>query len=344
MKEYVNWAILAPGMIAETMAKAMSETAKTNSKIRLYAVGSRNYQKAKDFAQRWGFTKAYGNYEELLLDPEVDAVYIANPHAFHYETTMAALAAGKHVLCEKPAGCNSTQLFNMIKKARAKKLFFMEAMWTAFNPCISKIKDEIYAGTIGDVVHIESKFMNRLPYDGSGRLWDPEQAGGALLDLGIYNIYYSMLINDFFAVKDLSSNVKMYKGVDAWEGVNITFDNGVTASFQASCDRSSGSDTHDACIFGTKGFITTKDFFMAQKAEIHTYKNQWGNSNEVTKVIEEPFKVNGYEYELISATEDILSGRTESSIHPHLHSRIICSVMDDLRRQWNFIYPFETGI
>ena len=124
MKDYINWAILAPGRIAVKMAEAMNGEA-AGGKVRLYAVGSRNLERAKEFADKWNFQKAYGSYEELLADPGVDAVYVANPHAFHMETVLAALNAGKHVLCEKPAGCSRDQLDKMTSLARQKNLFFM---------------------------------------------------------------------------------------------------------------------------------------------------------------------------------------------------------------------------
>ncbi|MBS7266873.1 MAG: Gfo/Idh/MocA family oxidoreductase, partial [Treponema sp.] len=155
MKNYVNWAILAPGRIANSMAAAMNGIKdgklKTfdGSKIRLNAVASRNLERARDFAKKWNFEKAYGSYEELYKDPDVDAVYIANPHAFHLESALGCLKAGKHVLCEKPAGCSRDQLDKMTSIARENKLFFMEAMWTAFNPTIAEIRREIAAGTIG---------------------------------------------------------------------------------------------------------------------------------------------------------------------------------------------------
>ena len=238
MKDYVNWAILAPGIIANSMAQAMSGSVKNgNTKIRLYAVGSRSLERSEEFATKWGFEKAYGSYEELLADPAVDAVYVANPHAFHFDSVMQCLNAGKHVLCEKPAGCNISQLETMISTAKSKNLFFMEAMWTAFNPCVNKIRDAINSGVIGELKHIESRFCNRLAYDPHHRLYDAELAGGALLDLGIYNIYVSSMLNNFSDVANYSSNVKMVKGIDAWNSVNITYENGVTASFQSACDR-----------------------------------------------------------------------------------------------------------
>lgn len=345
MKDYVNWGILAPGIIANSMATAMNGVVNSKldvgKKIKLYAVASRNLERAQEFAAKYNFEKAYGSYEELFADGEVDAVYIANPHAFHFDSTIKALNAGKNVLCEKPAGCSRNQLDKMIDLAREKNLFFMEAMWTAFNPCIARIKEIISAGTIGELKHIESRFNNRLPYDPNSRLYAPELAGGALLDLGIYNIYFASMINDFSPVVSRSSNVRLLKGVDVWNSVNLTFENGVTTSFQSAADMSAGSDTHDATIFGTKGFITTQNFFLAQKAQVHIFKNEWGNENEITQEIDVPFMTNGYEYELMHATECILSGRQESDIHTWQKSQNLCQTMDDLRRDWGMKYPWE---
>lgn len=338
MKDYVNWAILAPGIIAGSMARAMKGT---KGKVHLYAVGSRNLENARQFAEKWGFEKAYGSYDELLADPLVDAVYVANPHAFHFDSVMKCLNAGKHVLCEKPAGCNLEQLNIMIKTAKEKNLFFMEAMWTAFNPCIKKQLEWIQDGKIGEIKHIHSFFCNRIPFDPKNRLWAPELAGGALLDLGIYNIYYSMMINQFVPVIDHSSTVRMENGIDAWNSVNLTFQNGVTSSFQSSCDMPAGTDTHNATVYGTKGFITTENFFMTQEAQLHTYQSEWGNENKITEKAKVPFDVNGYEYELIDATKCILEGKTESSVHPHHRSVELCTLMDTLRKEWNFKYPFE---
>ena len=338
MKDYVNWAILAPGIIANSMAQAMSGT---KGKVHLYAVGSRDYERSKAFADKWGFEKAYGSYEELLADPEVDAVYVANPHAFHFDSVMQCLNAGKHVLCEKPAGCNIEQLTIMEKTAKEKNLFFMEAMWTAFNPCIKQINKWIAEGKIGELKHIQSFFCNRIPFDKNHRLWAPELAGGALLDLGIYNIYFAMLLTNYAKVTGHSSTVRMENNIDAWNSVTLTFENGVTTSFQSACDMPAGSNSHDAIIYGTKGFITTQNFFMTQNAQLHTYKAEWGNDNEITEKADVPFSVNGYEYELIDATNCILAGKLESEVHTHQRSNELCILMDTLRKDWNFKYPFE---
>ncbi len=348
MKNYVNWAILAPGRIANSMAAAMNGIKDgklqtiSGEKIRLYAVASRNLERAKDFAAKWNFEKAYGSYEELYNDPDVDAVYIANPHAFHLESALGCLKAGKHVLCEKPAGCSRDQLDKMTSLAREKNLFFMEAMWTAFNPCIAEIKKEITAGTIGQIKNIDSRFCNRNPYDPNDRNYAPDQAGGALLDLGIYNIYFAMMLSDFSPVAERSSQVRMLKGVDAWNGVNLTFENGIVTSFQSAMDVPSTGHTHDAVIYGTKGFITVENFFCTQKANVYVYKNIWGSEADLVREIRQPFAVNGYEYECAHATEFILAGKTKSNVHTFKKSEDLIDMMDVLRKDWNFKYPWET--
>ena len=347
MKDYVNWAILAPGRIAASMAQAMNGVkdgvfgGTESKKINLYAVASRDKERAEEFSKKWNFQKSYGSYEELLSDPEVDAVYVANPHAFHHDSVIAALNAEKHVLCEKPAGCSRAQLDEMINLAKQKNLFFMEAMWTAFNPCIAEVKKAIAKGVIGKVQNIDTRFCNRNPYDPNDRNYSPHLAGGALLDLGIYNIYFAMMIADFSPVSERSSQVRMKNGVDSWNGVNLSFKNGIKTSFQSAMDVPSPLPTHDAVIYGEKGFITMQNFFMAQKAEIHIYKNIWGMENDIESTIEKPFLVNGYEYELLHATEFILSGKTESDVHTFKKSQDLCSVMDSLRADWNMKYPWE---
>lgn len=343
MKNYVNWAIVAPGIIAQSMAKAISESAKTDSRIVPYAVASRDAEKAKAFADKWGFKKVCNSYAELFNDSEVDVVYVANPHAFHFETVMAALEAGKHVLCEKPAGCNLYQLETMMNTAKSKNLFFMEAMWSAFNPCLGKIRQAIQSGKIGKLKHMQSYFCNRTPFEPTSRLWAPELAGGALLDLGIYNIFVAMMIADFSPVVDHSTSVRLVNGIDAWNSATLKFENGATTSFESAVDMPAGSNTHNATIYGEKGFITCENFFMTQEAQIHTYKQAWGNDNDITEVIKAPFDVNGYEYEMRHVTECILNGKLESDIYPHKTSIELCKMMDTLRNDWGMKYPFETG-
>ncbi|MBP5365957.1 MAG: Gfo/Idh/MocA family oxidoreductase [Bacteroidales bacterium] len=340
MKTQVNWAIVAPGNIANKMAEAISASGRTDKSICAYAIASRNIERASAFAQKWNFQKAYGSYEELFNDPNVDAVYVSNPHPFHHDVVVQALQHGKHVLCEKPAGCNMAQLTDMLDFARRQNLFFMEAMWSAFNPCLNAVRQRIGAGVIGDVKNIGSRFCNRFPYAPHSRFFDPDQAGGALLDLGIYNIYFSMMMAQSTNVVKYNSLARIEKGVDMWNSVNLLFDNGITASFQSAVNQPTVVDTHNAIIYGEKGFIFVKNFFMTEYAEVQLFTAD-GNEYRLAEKIDMPFDVNGYEYEMRAATQCILRGETESAVHPHSMSKILCSLMDSIRADWGLKYPFE---
>ena len=283
----------------------------------------------------------YESGEELIRKSSCDAVLICVPHYGHESLSIAAMENGKHVLCEKPVACNLDQLNKMIEKAKEKKLFFMEAMWTAFNPCIKKVKKIIEEGKIGEIKHIESSFYNRFEKDLKNRFWNPELAGGGLLDLGIYCIYYALCINNFEKLVDHSSSARLENGVDAWNSVNLKFKNGVTSHFQTAMDISSTTNSHDAVIYGTKGFITSTNFLRQTKAEIYLYKNEKGGEFELAEEINAPFDVNGFEYQLINATECINKGLIESDVHSFQRSIELCEIMDMLRKDWGMKYPFE---
>ena len=229
----------------------------------------------------------------------------------------------------------------MIAKAKEKKLFFMEAMWTAFNPCIKRVKEIISEGKIGEIKHIESSFYCRMDKDLKNRYWDPALAGGGLLDLGIYCIYYALTINNFEKLEEHSSCVRLEHGVDAWNSVNIKFKNGVTTHFQTAMDISSPSNSHDAVIYGSKGFITSTNFLRQEKAEVYLYKNEKGGEFELLEEIKAPFDINGFEYQLIHSTECISKGILESDVHSFQRSIELCEIMDMLRKDWNMKYPFE---
>lgn len=340
MKQTINWAIIAPGIIANKMAEAISVSSKTDNKICPYAIASRNIERAAEFAHKWSFQKYYGTYDEVFNDPLVDAVYISNPHAFHYNVVMQALQHGKHVLCEKPAGCNRQQLEEMTAYAQSKKLFFMEAMWSAFNPCLNAIRQRIREGVIGQIKHIGSRFCNRFPYSPQSRFFDPNLAGGALLDLGIYNIYFSMMMADCTEISKYTSTARIEKGVDMWNSVDFQLANGITVSFQSAVDQTTVFDTHNAVIYGEKGYIFVNNFFMTQNAEVHLFTTD-GNENEISEIINIPFEINGYEYEMRAATNCILNGELMSTQHPHGMSKVLCNFMDKLRADWGLKYPFE---
>ena len=175
----VHFAVLAAGGIAAKMSKAVSEL----SEVKRYAVASRSLEKAETFAKEWGYEKAYGSYEEMLADPEVEFVYVASPHSHHNEHAKMCIEAGKHVLVEKAFTVNAKQAEELIALAKEKKVLLVEAMWTRFMPARQIIDDLLAEGTIGKIMSITAN----LGYDikNKERLIKPELAGGALLDVGV---------------------------------------------------------------------------------------------------------------------------------------------------------------
>lgn len=356
----VNWAVIAPGRIAAKFAEALSGLAETDPSFCRYAVASRAAEKAAEFAKQWGFLKSYGSYDELFADSAVDAVYIASPHPFHAELSLKALQAGKHVLCEKPAAINAEQLRAVLDCAADKHLFFMEAMWTAFNPAVRSAFEWIRAGKIGTVLHTDARFCFRNAYNPENRLFDPALGGGALLDVGIYPVTFSMLAakaaEDYAShkpailMKDggsvavprrIVSSARIEKGVDLWNGEEFAFACGMTASLQSAVDMEGADSPKDAFIYGTNGYIHLPLFWMAQQAELFIYSAESGTEAVRVETADKPFRFNGYEYEIEEATKCILTGKTESSLHESQAALAVCAVLDTLRAQWHLVYPYE---
>jgi predicted dehydrogenase len=185
-----NWAIIGPGKIAQKFASDLKLLPNAN----LYAVGSRNLDRAKGFATQFGFKKAYGSYKEVAEDPNVDIVYIASPHVCHYKDSLLCLNSGKAVLCEKPAAINQQQYNKMLEAAKKNNVFFMEALWTRFIPSFNKCIELIEEGEIGEVNLVEANFCINPPYDIEGRIFNPMLGGGSLLDIGLYPVFLSLEI------------------------------------------------------------------------------------------------------------------------------------------------------
>jgi len=180
--------------------------------------------KAEQFKDQYTAISCYGSYEELLSDPSVDIVYIATPHNSHCELSIAAMDSGKAVLTEKPIAVNVSQAKAMIQKSREQNLFLMEAMWTRFNPIIIDIFDKINSGLIGEVKEINANFCFDFQGSKESRLLNPNLAGGALLDIGIYPIFLvqSLLgLTDDYKVKYQMTDT----GVDAYNIIELNYKN-----------------------------------------------------------------------------------------------------------------------
>ena len=186
----LRWGILAPGEIAD----AWASTVLANTDQQIVAVGSRSAERAAAFAGRHGIPRSYGDYEQLVADPEVDVVYVAPPHTEHARLALLAIAAGKHVLVEKPMATSEAEARVIVEAARAAGVFAMEAMWSRFLPQTTIIAQLLADGALGEVHHARADFGDVFPFDPKSRAFDPALGGGSLLDIGIYSLWFTRLV------------------------------------------------------------------------------------------------------------------------------------------------------
>lgn len=327
MKKPINWGIMGCGRIASLFAEGL----RTLKNSRITGAASLTPEKADRFAKAHQIPKSYTKYESLAEDPNIDIVYVATLHNAHYSNTLMALHSGKHVLCEKPFTLNAAQAKELIKTARTKKLFLMEAMWTRFLPASQKIKQLIDRGEIGEIQTLRSEFGFYTPWNPNDRLHNLNLAGGALLDIGIYPVSYAHWI---FGEKPLKINGSAYIGsthVDEHSSYLLTFTKGRSALLFSSFNI---KVPNEALIAGTKGYIRIPNFFKPtkfwaydQKGKLHTFRI--------------PYKSTGLQYQAKAAADCICKGEIESSIMPLNETLEIMETLDTLRSQWKLVYPEE---
>lgn len=323
----INMAILGAGNIARQMAVAVNGL---QSQVRAYAVASRSLEKAEAFAREWHFQKAYGSYEELAADPEVDLIYIATPHAMHYDNARLCVEHGKAVLVEKAFTANAAQARELIRLAEEKKVFLTEAIWTRYMPGRQIVERLLAQGVIGEPISLEAEFS--VPLSHKQRMYDPALAGGALLDLGMYCLTFaSMYFGDEIA-EVTSRAEKLDTGVDAVDDIYYTYVDGKKAHLRTSMIT---GPVNRGEIKGTQGRIEvdTLNNFTA----IRVYDNA-GNLLQEPEI---PAQINGYEYEVLACVRDLEAGNLECEEMPHSETIEIMEQMDRLRREWGVVYPFE---
>ena len=322
----IKFGILAAGNIANSMAKAVQDL----EEIECYAVASRSYEKAKDFADKWGFERAYGSYEELAEDPAVELIYVASPHSHHYPHAKLCLEHGKHVLLEKAFTVNTAQAEELITLAKDKGRLLAEAFWPRYMPTREILDDLIERGTIGEVQAVTAEFG--APLSHIERMWNPELAGGALLDLGVYPINFALQIFTS-RVKQIRSDAVMSElGVDQMNGITLTFEDGKIAvlhSNMMACMRNRG------VVYGDRGYIELYEINNPRTIRVFNEKK------ELTASYPAPEQVNGYEYEVLSCVKAIKAGKVECEEMPHSETLRLMNILDEVRRQWDFVLPCE---
>lgn len=232
MKKYsknIRWGLLGLGKIARKMAHDLQLV----PEAKLQAVASRALDKAESFAAEFGAVSAYGTYEELCSDSEVDLVYIATPHSFHYEHARMAIEAGKSVLVEKPISLKPEECSYLIALAKAHKVFLMEGIWTRFIPATEKYLELLEAGRLGEIRSIKADFGFAAPYQPQGRLFNPNLGGGSLYDVGIYPLYLALLSLGKAQITTVDAEFGA-SGVEVDCHIELTFDKGAKAKLHSS--------------------------------------------------------------------------------------------------------------
>lgn len=323
----IRWGILGPGSIAEQFARGLAAAPGAE----LAAVGSRSIVRAESFAERYGFERAWGSYQELVSDPHVDVIYVATPHPFHYPASLLCLEAGKAVLCEKPFTVNAEEALHLIELAETNELFLMEAIWTRFLPLFVEIRRLITEGAIGEPRMVTADFGFSHGGGPEHRLFNPDLAGGALLDVGIYGATLaSMVLGNPDRISSLA--VLGDTGVDEVSGVTFAYDDGAMAQFNCAVNVAT---PNEATIIGTKGWIKIdRHWWKGERMSIH-------RDGCPDDVIEAPMEGNGYNYEAGEVMRCMRAGLIESPVMPHAETLATIKTLDAIRAQWGLSYPVE---
>ena len=312
----MNIGILGAGGIARIMAQTINRM----DGVTLYAVGSRSYEKAQAYAAEFGIRKAYGSYEELAADQNIDLIYIATPHSHHFEHMKLCMEHGKNVLCEKSFTYNRKQAEEIIALAAEKKVYLAEAIWTRYMPSRKMINNLIKSGIIGEVKTMTCNLS--YPISGNERIIRPELAGGALLDLGVYGINFIIMHmgKDFTCME--SAVMMTETGVDGQESITFKYKDGRMAVTTHSIY---GRSDRKGIFYGDKGYIVVENINNPRAIDV------FDCDDCLVKHLDVPPQITGYEYEIMESVEMIRQGKLESESMPLSETIYIMKLMDDLR-------------
>lgn len=321
-------AILGAGMIGNIMAKTIKDLAHTE--IELYAVGARDTERAENFAKKYNIEKFYGSYEELVKDEDIDLVYIATPHSYHYEHAKLCLENGKSVLCEKPFTVNKEQAKSLFSLAKEKNLFITEAIWTRYMPSRKITNDIISSGVLGEVHTIQANLG--YPIKNVERMRKPELAGGTLLDLGVYTINFAMMVFGD-EVEDIQAHaIFSPEGIDFANNITMFWKEGKMASLHSTMLTATDRMGY---IYGEKGYLSVTNINNPEKIEL------FDSEHNLVKSFEIPKQVSGYEYEVISSYKAMKKNLLECEEMPHEITLKVMNIMDSIRQKWGMKFPCE---
>jgi predicted dehydrogenase len=311
----IRFGLLGPGNIAATFAKAI----KSCENAELVAVASHNIEKAKAFADKFNIEKTYDSYDKLLNDKNIDAIYISVINTHHLSVLEKCIENKKPILCEKPIVMSEKEIIYLQQLQKKNDLLIMEAMWTIFLPVTQKTKQWINEKRIGDIKTSKSSFSfeNR---DFEGRLYKKDMGGGALFDVGVYTLSYSMYLIDG-NVSSQSSQLEYSKtGVDQKGQTILTFNNGVKATCRYAISQ---EEAQDALIVGTKGSIEVKNFWKANKCTLRD-----NDGNILDEFIDE--EELGFHHEIEHFANLVQNNKKQSDIMPLSRSQKCSRLFDEI--------------
>ncbi len=328
MTAKIRWGIVGTGWMAQKFAEGLSVL----EDAELVTVASRSKESAEKFGAKFNVPHRHIGVKSIACDEDVDIVYIATPHPMHKNETISCLEGGKMVLCEKPLAMNSLEAGQMVSCARKNKLFLMEAMWMYFFPAIVKVSELIAGGAIGEVRLVQVNFCSRRQWEPKSRFLNLQLGGGALLDVGVYNIALAHKIYGKEPQR-ISSMADIGKsGVDEQSSMIFGYDSGAMAVLSCAVRTET---PYEAAIYGTDGYIKIPHMFF-QPDRIIVKAGQ-----DKEKEITFSRLGNGYSYEAAEVMRCLHEGRVECPIMPLDTSMAIMKTMDRVREQWNLVYPME---
>ena len=332
MSYIMNVAIIGAGAIARSMCKTIRGMKAAGRPVELYAIASRSLEKAEAFAKEEGVLKAYGSYEAMLADPDVHLVYIATPHSHHAEQMKLCIHYGKAILCEKAFTANLPQAEEVLSLAKEKGVYVAEAIWPRYMPSRWLVNDLLAEGAIGEPRMLYSNLCYAVEH--KERIMDPNLAGGALLDLGVYVLNFASMVFGDDIVRINSTVELMDTGVDRTETITIKYRDGKMAQLMAS---TAFNSDRRCVIYGTKGYLTVDNVNNPGWIEIFDKDDR---VNPIRR-IDVPEQITGYEYEVEACLRDLQAGNLEPEEMPHEQTRMLMHQMDALRAIWHIKFPFE---
>lgn len=326
IKNKIRWAILGAGRIANAFAKDFP----LMQNAELVAIASGDKEKAINFAKEYNIPNIL-SHDELYTSDDIDAVYIATTHNFHFEQALKCLQNGKAVLCEKPITVNDTEFKKLMSVSKEKNIFLMEAMWTYFLPATIKAKQWLEEGRIGKLKVIQADFAFPMEKNSEGRMYNPNLAGGALLDLGVYPIAMAYYFTDTAPAKITASGALTQTGVDERVGMIFQYENFTADLFTSMVNRMNNTFK----LFGEEGYIEIPDFWKAGSARL------FDKEFSPVEIYEDHRTSHGFIFEMQHANDRIMAGKIESDIILHSRSNAIQETMTEIRKQIGLKYPFE---